>query len=290
MHKRYFDTEWGQMHLREAGEPGAPLLILMHWLPWSGAMYEPIAPHLTAKGWRVLAPDHLGYGRSDAFPGITGIEDLAQAMAALIEAEADGPAVLAGGHHSAMVGAELAITRPELVSRLVMDGSPAWPPEQKAAILEMVKEVPPPLDEAGTQLLWAWEKVKMVRRVWDGDLAIGPENEAFLHDAIIDYFASGIDPRGQRLLEYDMAAALPRIPVPCLALSADRDPLADQHDKVLANVPNVIGHAFEGVHPLHRAHKDLNAAIAWAMTVSDFAKGNQVPERKSVLPDQSGYR
>ena len=56
---------------------------------------------------------------------------------------------------------------------------------------------------------------------------------------------------GRALAEYDACAALGRLDVPMLALTADDDPLNNCHEEVLALASHAKGHCFPGDHPLH---------------------------------------
>lgn len=52
---------------REAGPADAPVLVLLHGYPTSSRMFRHLIPAL-ADRYHVVAPDHLGFGRSDAPP------------------------------------------------------------------------------------------------------------------------------------------------------------------------------------------------------------------------------
>lgn len=54
---------------REAGDPGAPVLVLLHGFPTSSHMFRNRIPAL-ADRHRVIAPDHIGFGQS-AMPAAT---------------------------------------------------------------------------------------------------------------------------------------------------------------------------------------------------------------------------
>jgi pimeloyl-ACP methyl ester carboxylesterase len=49
---------------REAGPHGAPIILLLHGLPSSSRMYEPLLSRLADK-YRLIAPDYPGFGHSD---------------------------------------------------------------------------------------------------------------------------------------------------------------------------------------------------------------------------------
>ena len=67
VHHRYATVGGHQLFYREAGSADAPAIGLLHGFPASSFMFRTLIPQL-ADGYRVIAPDHLGFGRSDAPP------------------------------------------------------------------------------------------------------------------------------------------------------------------------------------------------------------------------------
>jgi pimeloyl-ACP methyl ester carboxylesterase len=67
VHHRYATVQGRQLFYREAGPPGSPAVVLLHGFPASSFMFRNIIPAL-ADGYHVIAPDHLGFGLSDAPP------------------------------------------------------------------------------------------------------------------------------------------------------------------------------------------------------------------------------
>lgn len=54
-----------RMHHVDTGPPDAPVVLLLHGQPTWSYLYRTVIPVLTAAGLRVVAPDNIGYGRSD---------------------------------------------------------------------------------------------------------------------------------------------------------------------------------------------------------------------------------
>ncbi|GAA1760380.1 alpha/beta fold hydrolase [Agromyces humatus] len=54
-----------EVFYRESGPPDAPVLLLLHGYPTSSHMFRHLIPAL-ADTYRVIAPDHIGFGRSSA--------------------------------------------------------------------------------------------------------------------------------------------------------------------------------------------------------------------------------
>lgn len=64
--ERFVDTNGVRLRVLEAGEPGAPLVVLAHGFPELGFSWRHQMPVLAEAGYHVLAPDQRGYGRSSA--------------------------------------------------------------------------------------------------------------------------------------------------------------------------------------------------------------------------------
>jgi haloalkane dehalogenase len=56
------------MAYREAGEPGAPAVLLVHGYPESSYMWRSAVDAVAGAGWRAVAPDLPGYGDSEPDP------------------------------------------------------------------------------------------------------------------------------------------------------------------------------------------------------------------------------
>ena len=61
------DTEGGslRLHYVDEGPKDAPPILLMHGEPTWSYLYRKMIPGLAAAGFRVIAPDLIGFGRSD---------------------------------------------------------------------------------------------------------------------------------------------------------------------------------------------------------------------------------
>jgi pimeloyl-ACP methyl ester carboxylesterase len=67
IHHRYATVAGHQLFYRDAGPQDAPVIVLLHGFPASSFMFRNLIPTL-AEHYRVIAPDHLGFGLSDAPP------------------------------------------------------------------------------------------------------------------------------------------------------------------------------------------------------------------------------
>lgn len=67
VHHRYATVDGHRLFYRDAGDPDAPTVVLLHGFPTSSYMFRDLIPDL-ADRYHVIAPDHLGFGLSDAPP------------------------------------------------------------------------------------------------------------------------------------------------------------------------------------------------------------------------------
>ena len=65
VHHRYATVSEHRLFYREAGPEDAAAMVLLHGFPTSSFMFRHLIPQL-ADRYRVIAPDHLGFGLSDA--------------------------------------------------------------------------------------------------------------------------------------------------------------------------------------------------------------------------------
>ncbi|OBH31023.1 alpha/beta hydrolase [Mycobacterium sp. E342] len=65
VHHRYATVDGHRLFFRQGGDPNAPALVLLHGFPTSSYMFRHLLPAL-ADRYHVIAPDHLGFGLSDA--------------------------------------------------------------------------------------------------------------------------------------------------------------------------------------------------------------------------------
>lgn len=115
----FADSGGVKIHYVAAGE--GPLVVLIHgfpdfWYSWRAQMPE------LAKHFRVVAIDQRGYNLSDKPDGVENYttEKLAGDVAAVIRHLGAEKAVVVGHDWGGMVAWTLAMTRPELVDRLVI--------------------------------------------------------------------------------------------------------------------------------------------------------------------------
>lgn len=99
---------------------GERTLLLVHGLASNAGFWRYNIPAFAEAGYRVVAVDLPGFGKSEKGPYPYDMAFYADVLARLIEAERLGPVVLVGHSMGGQIGITLALERPELVERLVL--------------------------------------------------------------------------------------------------------------------------------------------------------------------------
>lgn len=124
------DVNGARVAYRFDGPQDAPVLMLSNSLMSTHRMWDPQMSDFTAN-FRVLRYDTRGHGATQTTPGPYSIEGLAEDAAALIEALNVGPVHFLGLSMGGMIGQRLAVSRPDLVQRLVLCDTASEMPTQE---------------------------------------------------------------------------------------------------------------------------------------------------------------
>jgi alpha-beta hydrolase superfamily lysophospholipase len=82
---RTVDVDGVEVFYREAGDPGAPTLLLLHGFPTSSSQYQELIDHLSDR-FHLVAPDYPGFGYTEPLEGTTTFERLADVVDGLVHA------------------------------------------------------------------------------------------------------------------------------------------------------------------------------------------------------------
>lgn len=125
-------TAMDEIHLRAngldffalaAGPADGPLVLLLHGFPELSRSWRHQIPALAAEGWRAVAPDLRGYGRSGK-DGPFDLRTLARDVRDLVRALGRERAVVVGHDWGGAVAWAAAIHEPEIVERIVVLNCP----------------------------------------------------------------------------------------------------------------------------------------------------------------------
>jgi pimeloyl-ACP methyl ester carboxylesterase len=159
VHHRYASVGGHQLFYREAGRPDAPTVVLLHGYPSSSFMFRDLIP-IIAERYRVIAPDHLGFGLSDA-PSADlfdyTFESLADLTAALLGQLGVKRYGIYVHDYGAPIGWRLAVANPSAITSIVTQSGNGYQDG---------------FDEAFWQPVWAYNRAQTL------------ENEAVVRGAL----------------------------------------------------------------------------------------------------------
>ncbi len=130
-----------RIHHLDEGPADGPLVLCMHGQPVWSYLYRKVIPHLTAAGMRVIAPDLVGYGKSDkpAAREDYSYERQVQWMGAWLEANDFSGITFFGQDWGGLVGLRLVVNHAARFERVVISntGLPYNPDVPQAVVTEV---------------------------------------------------------------------------------------------------------------------------------------------------------
>jgi pimeloyl-ACP methyl ester carboxylesterase len=128
VHYRYATVDGHQLFFREAGDPQTPAVVLLHGFPTSSYMFRDLAPAL-ADRYHVIAPDHLGFGLSDA-PSVDEFDYTFDALTELTEGLLQSLGITKYGiyvqDYGAPIGWRLALRNPSAITAIISQNGNAY--------------------------------------------------------------------------------------------------------------------------------------------------------------------
>ncbi|MFD9024132.1 alpha/beta fold hydrolase [Streptomyces parvulus] len=172
VHHRYATVDGRRIFYRETGSADLPTVVLLHGFPTSSFMFRNLIPQL--EGYRVIAPDHLGFGLSDA-PGTEdfdySFDALADLTAGLLTQLGVGRYAIVVQDYGAPIGWRLAVRDPGSIVAVITQNGNGY-------------------DEGFVADNW--------QPIWNYQREQSPENEtalrgAFTLEAIRDQYTTGVE-------------------------------------------------------------------------------------------------
>jgi pimeloyl-ACP methyl ester carboxylesterase len=123
-HSCFIDVDGVRVHYQEAGDANAPAMVLIHGFASSTLVWSKVFLKLANAGYRVIAPDMLGYGYS-AKPrkGEYTIDGQAKLLKRLLDALGIPRAIIVGSSYGGAVAATCALEYPDRVEKLILVGA-----------------------------------------------------------------------------------------------------------------------------------------------------------------------
>lgn len=233
---KHIEADGVRVFYREAGDPSAPVMLLLHGFPSSSHMFRDLIPLLAAH-YRVIAPDLPGFGFTEV-PEARGysysFDNLAITMEHFVDALKLTRYALYVFDYGAPVGFRLAVAQPQRVSALVSQNGnayleglgDAWAPiraywaEPTAANREVIRNAVLSLEGTRYQYLHGVERPELVApESWMLDLLLmqRPGNDDIQLDLFLDY-------RNNLTLYPQFQAFFKAAQVPTLVIWGKHDP------------------------------------------------------------------
>lgn len=233
---KHIEADGVRVFYREAGDPSAPVMLLLHGFPSSSHMFRDLIP-LLAANYRVIAPDLPGFGFTEV-PEARGyrysFDNLAITMGHFVDALKLTRYALYVFDYGAPVGFRLAVAQPQRVSALVSQNGnayleglgDAWAPiraywaEPTAANREVIRNAVLSLEGTRYQYLHGVERPELVApESWMLDLLLmqRPGNDDIKLDLFLDY-------RNNLTLYPQFQAFFKAAQVPTLVIWGKHDP------------------------------------------------------------------
>lgn len=128
VHHRTVTVQGLSVFYREAGAVDAPVILLLHGYPSSSHMFRHLIPAL-ADTYRVIAPDHIGFGRSAA-PAVEDFDysfaALAQVTMSFLETIGVEKYTVYGQDYGAPLAWRLALAQPHAVEGVISQNGNAY--------------------------------------------------------------------------------------------------------------------------------------------------------------------
>ncbi|MES2531842.1 MAG: pyrimidine utilization protein D [Pseudomonadota bacterium] len=201
---------------------GAPTLLLSSGLGGSANFWKPQIPALVAAGWRVVAYDQRGTGRSpEALKAGYTIADMARDVVEVLDATATAQCVLIGHALGGLVGLQLALDAPARVAGLVLVNAWSKPNAHSARCFDARLAL---LGAVGPRAYVEAQPIFLYPADWcaaHADEVQAEVDHAFAH------FPGEANMRARigALRAFDVDAQLGRIAVPTLVAAAEDDVL-----------------------------------------------------------------
>ena len=119
---RYIEWQGLRMHYVDEGGRDLPVVLMLHGMPTWSYLYRRLIPPLVTAGYRCVAPDYIGFGKSDKVidDAWYSIERHSQSIAHLIDTLDLERITLMGQDWGGPIGLRQAVDEPERFARLTI--------------------------------------------------------------------------------------------------------------------------------------------------------------------------
>jgi pimeloyl-ACP methyl ester carboxylesterase len=270
----FADTLSGQLHFRACG--AGPDIVLLPWLPASGRMYDVVMPHLARAGFRAIAFDLAGSGRSHRKCKNWTVQQYAADVLEACGSLHTVPYTVVGGRFSASVAVEMLLASPAQVTGAVLDGVPGMAPEEIRKMTQPTSGLNPKYSDDAAWQRFPFEVIVRTLKEWDPSFELSQETLPLVYEFVRDYLELGYDAivagaesdSRNAKPAYDVLARLGEVSQRVLVMTSDTDLLATAYNRALERARNSRGHKFAGNHPVLSPAR----AAEYAQVLVSFAR------------------
>ena len=197
-------------------------VVLFHGKNFSSDYWAPTIKGLTAAGYRVIAPDQIGFGKSSKPDVSYHFDDLAQNTQALLKSLGISKASVIANSMGGMVGIRFARLYPKTIQKLIL--------ENPLGLEDYSKDIPPQTNDNLLKLEMAQTETSYRRflqsyfPVWQPSfeqfvevyvrIQKGPDYPAFAKTSVLTY---------QMIAEKPVVGDLPQLKMPVLLVIGQKD-------------------------------------------------------------------
>jgi esterase len=234
---RFLKVRGHRVAYRTCGREDGPPVMLIHAFASQSITWENTAHTLARAGFRVIAPDLRGHGRSER-TRTYALMDFEQDLIALLDALELAPVSLIGHSLGGHLALKLATYQPERILRVVVEAAPV-PPQDAADAAAIAAAHPGPAWRRSLQLVGLGRLLRLV-------------------------FLRRFDPRAARAVLPELRAPMPdwwsrlaTLQTPCLLLAGQGDGLVTKRLPLLASgLPQATARSLGVGHRLHNEHAE----------------------------------
>lgn len=273
--RSFADFPDGQLHYRQSGKPSDTPLLMLHASPGSSLMLQPLIAALGEQR-QVIAPDTLGNG--DSMPPLKEqpeIPDYADAVLALITQLGIEQVDLYGTHTGARIATHIALTQPQRVRKVILDGFGLYTPDDLDEILRVYAPQVEP-DQIGSHVMWAWHfcRDQFIYFPWfkkqkEHRVPLDLPEASYLHDKFIEIMKSitTYHKSYRAAFRYSMATHVPKITQPTMITFAETDMVRSAYEEAVKLLPEAHHKVLPGI-------RDIESVAVTAGSINQFLNAN----------------
>lgn len=224
-------------------------------------MFGPAYALLAKASVRAIGIDTPGFGQSDAPDGEHSIAGYARAVHAVVDHLGVSRAGILGHHTGASIAAEVAVTWPERISRVILNGPPVMTAAERDTVGSAIRTSPritPVAD--GQHLVDLWNKRAGFTPGWS--------NLNAMHNGVVQMLRAGDNALAgfEAAFDHDISIPMKAIRQPCLILTNTGDDLYQASQRARDLRPDFSYHELiGGTHDIVEEQTE-----EWAAVVSEF--------------------